>query len=110
MMHRTLCQLGKLYPLVRYQNVVDDVLVQVIGKAEQVRRQLPEAMMKLVDLLEAKDLKVAWHKTRYMASDEGTAAAVKAVLAESGISLERAVGARNLGCDSSDGRWRRTGE
>ena len=110
MMHRTLCQLARLYPTVRYQNVVDDVMIQAIGRAEEVRRQVPEAMIKLVDLLEAKDLVVAWHKTKFMASDEITAEAVRLGMKESGVALDRVTGARNLGCDTNDGRWRRIGE
>ena len=85
-------------------------MVQAVGRASEVRRQLPEAMIRLFTELEAKDLGGAWHKTKYTAGDEETAKAMKEVFMDSGLELGRVTGARNLGCDANDGRWRRTGE
>ncbi|CAK0820940.1 unnamed protein product, partial [Prorocentrum cordatum] len=93
-----------------YPNVVDDVLAQAAGRAQHVRKQFPQAMQRLVDLLEAKDLAAAWHKTRFVAGGEETARISMLAFADSGTALERAAGARNTGCDTNDGRLRRTGE
>ena len=41
--------------------VGDDVVVQAAGKAAEVRRRPLAAMLQLVNMLEAKDLEVAWH-------------------------------------------------
>ena len=53
--HRALQVLAQQCPLVRYQNAVDDAMVQAAGKTEEVRRQSPAAVPHLANMLAAKD-------------------------------------------------------
>ncbi|CAK0821544.1 unnamed protein product, partial [Prorocentrum cordatum] len=62
LMHRTFFLRAKEYRLMRRQNVVDDAMVQEAGKAVQ-------AMVRMAELLEAKDLVVSWQKAKFMAGD-----------------------------------------
>ena len=93
----------------RYQNVVDDVLMQLAGGAKQVKELLAGAMTGLVDLLDANDLVVSWKKARLTASDAAAPQAMGLRFAEEDPQLERVARARNLGCDATDGRRRRRG-
>ena len=84
-------------------------MVHAAGKAAEARRPLSAAMLQLVKMLEAKGLKVARHKTKFMAGDEETARNPRLTFAEEGILLERVSGATDLDCDADDGARRRTG-
>ena len=62
LVHALICKLQRRFPAVRFQNLVDDDLLQALGSFEQEISQFPDALMELVQGFEAKKLKVNWGK------------------------------------------------
>ncbi|CAK0882100.1 unnamed protein product [Prorocentrum cordatum] len=91
MMRSALSWLGKGRPLARRQNAAGDALARAPGGSAHA------------GLLEAKRSAAARRKTGSAAGDAETARILHLTLAESDIALERAAGARSVGCDASGG-------
>ena len=108
LLHALLVRIERQYPVVRAQNLVDDVLLQAVGGATQVAQQLPKAMNDLISELESKGLVISWKKTGYMANSTALADQLDQRWAMD--ASKRRTGARCLGGDGTDGRWRRVAE
>eukprot|EP00959_Pyramimonas_sp_CCMP1952_P101076 2114436-Pyramimonas_sp.AAC.1 len=54
--------------MVRFQDLVDDFLLQVIGGRQHVLDQFPQAMSELVEPLQHRQLVVNWNMTGYITS------------------------------------------